>query len=953
MGTKGLDDRKKSLVTLFRIFIKTSRKRVIITLFCGIIIFTMITCFSLLAYNYRYSFYTQYIEENENWLNDGFVSAVSSDNFIGNLSFTDNFMGNMTDEFSSIVLDYFPDLKTTNSTASISAQLFSQNIAGSDDYYSNKLITIDDDSYQIFNSTLIEGRLPNNSSELALLNRGEISHNVNDSIILHQSQDLINNHNFTIVGIVDIDELSFIEAGISVDIFDYDFKSVTRFFDYYELETFITNFTLFQEIVNSNSHYNGRVEYYVDLEFDCDAIRISKLNEYLLNLPIETDLPVSSVIAYYVFPCEDLNEMFLGYMESWIAETVQIMALNIPLLLIIGITTGSILNIGAKDLESAYRRMKLHGISYNNMRSMILTENSTFTIMSFIGGVSLGIGINYLTIVNLPNRPLNYFTDFLQEPILFLLIGTFFLGFFFISYFSQNSIARKASKTLSEEFKIKRTKFKNIFSTNEFRLFAVALIFALVSIILYFLFNTSNSISTFSTNISYVTIFWFFFACSAALLLLFLLLVIARLITLFWTFISKITWKKNINFGSLSIKHLTVSKKTYQFALLTALVFGVLVLPTVGINYSIKQNLMKEANLNVGASSLAVVDWTDPENNRDLILDDIDEIVNYTEVGYYQIIRDYSSSLGPKITVNLIAIENPEEFLEIIDYDLMKDRSWTENDVLSLKTNGSLLVDKKTSRKLNLKPGNDYYLDQFTRQSNNYSIIHSYNYFPCAPLPKKSIFDTSRVIYTFIGNAFTINTITSDISYVVSFRIMHFKLIKPVNDSSIPIIREKLENSKVIREDQIYDRNDMFDKLYSNVDTFQQNIISFYAILIFIVLTFIGYFTGLKTFDERVRVVEVLYRVGAERGKIMSIFLVENCLINIVPMLFAMLVSLPLIRMVELNVLGLQEIYYPYKPGIPFWLFLLLILSGIVSSTIGWLISMIPQIYRYKPVKQE
>ncbi|MHA1555810.1 MAG: FtsX-like permease family protein [Candidatus Heimdallarchaeota archaeon] len=954
MGTTESDSRKKSLFDLFRIFIKTSRNRVILTLICGMLIFTLITCFSLFAYNYRYNFYNQYIDENENWLNDGFVSVASSDYYHGNISFTDNFMENMTEEFSSIVMDYFPNIEATNSTSTLSVQLYSPpHSPWVPDPDSNKLLTMDDASYSIFNASLIVGRLPVNSSEIALLRGGNTIHYVNDSITLFGSEYMITGQSFKIVGLIEIDELTFLDAGISLDNLNYNFKSETRFFDYYELETFITNFTMFQEIVTPYTYYSGMVEYLVDLEFDCDAIRISKLNEYLLNLPRETTLPISSLIEYYVLPCDDLNILFLGFIDSWITETIQLMALNIPLLLIIGITTGGILNIGAKNLESAYRRMKLHGLSYNNMRSMILLENSSFSFLSLLGGVSFGIGINYLVIANLPNLPPNFFVDFLLEPILLMLIGIFFLGFFFISYFTQTTIAKKASETISEEFKIKRTKFKNLFSTNEFRLFVISLVFALISIILYFLFRDPDSPSVVSSNISYVTIFWFFVACSIALILIFLLLLIARLITLLWSLINKITWKKNINFGSLSIKHLTVSKKTYQLALLTALVFGMLVLPTVGINYSIKQNLMSEANLNIGASSLAVVDWVDPENKRDYVFDAIDEIEKYTEVSYYQVINYYSSSLEPAITLNLIGIENSSEFLEVINYDLMKDRSWTDNDVLSLETPGALLVDKKTSRKLDFKPGNDYYTNQFTRHYSNFSIIHSYNYFPCAPLPKKSIFDTSRVVYTFIGNVATIKSITSDLSFAVGVRTMHYKLIKPVNESSIPIIREKLENSSVIRNDKIYELNDMYNELYLNLNTYTKNNLLFYSVLIFFVLAFIGYFTGLNVFDERVRVIEVLYRVGAEREKILSIFLMESCLINLVPLLVAMLISLPLIRVVELFVIGLQEVYYPFKHGIPFWLFLVLFLSGIIASTIGWLISMIPQIYRYKPVKQE
>ena len=950
-----MEERKKSLLSLFRIFIKTSRNRVILTLVCSIIIFISITCFSLFAYNYRFDFYVNYLDENENYLNDGFVSAASSRTFVGNLSFSPTFMDEMTQEFSDITTSYFPSIEVENSTSLISAQVFKRIYSPYFGYEPEnyKILTIDDKSYSIFNESLLEGRLPQNSSELALLRLGDVLDSVNDSITLYESEYMLQPQNFTIVGLVEIDPLKYTDAHVSHDIFIKDFHSETLFHDFYPTATFVTNFTMFSEIAAFYTYYIGLVEYMVDLEFDCDAIRISKLNDYLLSIPLASLFPTSELINYYVLSALDLNDLFLGFIEEWMAETIQIMALNIPLLLLIGIITGVVLNIGAKNLDSAYRRMKLHGLSYNNMRSMILLESSSFSVISIFTGVSIGLVINYSLITSRPERPPNYFVDFLQEPLLLLLIGTFFLGFIFMSYYTQNTIAKKASETISEEYKMKRTKFKQIFSTNEFRFFVFALIIALISIIFYFQFSGAETTSAISTNISYVTIFWFMISVSASILIVFVLLLIARLVTLMWSFISKIAWKRNINIGSLSIKHLTVSKKTYQMAILTALIFGVLVLPTAAIDYSVKQNLTREANLNVGSSDLAIVGWTDPEEERDYIFDNIAEIDNYTEVVYYQVISYYGSAIEPANTINLVGLENPEIFLDIINYDLMKDRSWKDENVLALKKPGTFLIDKKTSRKLDFKPGNFYYTDYFTKHYQNYTIEHRYNYFPCAPIPKKSIFNTDREVYTFVGSLESVKTITEDLNIAVGVRTLRFKLIKAINQSSVPIIKEKLSQESVIRANELYDINDMYNELYAEIDSFSKSNIVFYSILIFIVVGFVGYFTGLKAFEERGRIIEVLYRIGSEREKILGIFMFENLMINILPLTVAMLVSLSLIRVEQLYAFGLQEIYYSYKPGIPVWLFILLLLAGLACTTAGWLISMIPQIKRYRPVKQE
>ena len=949
--------RSNSLINIFFIFIKTSRRRVLLTLVCGVVIFILITSFSLLAYNYRYNFYLNYLEENENYLNDGFVSVSSSRFTSGDLNFTPSFLEEIAADFSTFPDDYFPNVEVINTTTYLSAQLFTRiwdPLVGNWEAESNKVFTVDDESFSLFNASLIYGRLPQNASELAIIENQNNIHNTSDYIDLYQSEYLDYSQNFSIVGIIKINEEAFIDAGISVDIFDYTFNLETNFFNYEPRETFVTNYSLFRDLTDPYTLYRGQIQYLVDMEYDCSEIRISKLNEYILNLPRPTGLPTSLFIQSYVLPCEDLEVVFLGFIDGWIAKTIRLMTINMPILLIIGLVTAVVLNIGAKDLDSAYRRMKMHGLSYNKIRAMVFLENSSFSIISLLTGVGIGLGINFLIIYNQPNRPLNYYVDFLREPLLFLLIGTFFLGFLVISYIIQNTIAKKASKTISEGYKTKRVKFKNMFSTNEFRLFTFTLLLTLISVALYFLFGREDS-TAISTNISYVTIFWFLVSCSVAMLLVFVLLIMARIINLFWTLVNKLSWKKNFNIGSLAIKHLTVSKKTYQFAIFTALIFGVLILPSLGIESSLKENLKYEANLNIGSSDLAIVDWVDPEDERDYIFDDIDGIVNFTEVIFYRVINYEATALSPAITLNLVALEDIEMFLDVVNFDLLNDPSWNQEDILSLNKmdENGIMLDKKSARKLDFEPGNSYISSEFTRNYHNFSVKQTYNYFPCNPIPKKSIFDTARKVYSFVGNYFTIKRITNDISFSAGVQTIRYKLIKVENETVIPSIKSQLASYEFVKEENIYNLDDMRTELYLEIDNFSKYNIYFYAFLISILIIFVGYFTGLKAFDERIKVVEILYRVGSERRKMLGIFMIENSLINALPLIFAMFVSLPLIRIVEIYAFGVKEIFYKFKPGIPVWLFILMILLGLLGSALGWIIGMLPQLLRYKPVKQE
>ncbi|MHA1356084.1 MAG: hypothetical protein ACTSR1_13015, partial [Candidatus Heimdallarchaeota archaeon] len=113
------------------------------------------------------------------------------------------------------------------------------------------------------------------------------------------------------------------------------------------------------------------------------------------------------------------------------------------------------------------RRMKLYGLSYRVIRQMVLIENLIFTFVSFIGGVFLGFIINFSFTANMPNRPANFYSNFFLEPLLLIAIVSYIIGFFFLSFYIQNGIAKETTRDAHEEYVKKRKKIKTLFSTNE------------------------------------------------------------------------------------------------------------------------------------------------------------------------------------------------------------------------------------------------------------------------------------------------------------------------------------------------------------------------------------------------------------------------------------------------------------------------------------------------------
>ena len=939
---------------IFRIFLKTGRKRVILSIICGTIIFLSITSMIMIVYTRRFQAFQTYQEENVDFFNDNTISIGTNFNYHGLLTFPDSFMDNLTNEFISMAQQYVPNLEIKNFTTAFSVMVYfydpSLLLLGGEPWLYEEFMTVDDRTYGALSQCLVEGRLPQNYSEILYFDDNSSAYSVNDTVEVwtvtdHNTQS----YNFTIVGVIDDIEETFAKEHCSTDVFDWSFDDITHYRGNFMENTFITNYTLWQDIFIDFIYNSGVRTYLVDVDYDCSDLKLNKLDYYLENLPKIGYYSLSTILNYYVDLCPDLRIVFQEFSSYWVQETTKILSINAPLIFLLGLLSVVTLNIGSSELGSAFRRMKLYGLSYGSIRGMVFLENLLFTFVSFIGGGLLGFLVGYIYTKNLNGRPSTFYINFLQEPLLFISTIAFFIGFFFLSFFIQNSIARKTTRTEPEEFKKKRSKVRNVFSTNEFRLFVIALIFTIVSIVLFVIYRYSGPDVTVTSTLSYLTIFWFMIMVSAAFIMTFVFLTIARLISIFWTFISSKIWGKRLNLFTLSLRHLSVNQSTYQIAMLGALIFGLVILPGVAMNESIPNHVATESKMEMGLSTLAVFDWVDPEEKKDVILDGIAEIENYTEAIYYKISDDNLDLRFEKpFTIHMLALENATIFSSVIDDELL-DSIIDDESLKDLDNNNHVLLSKKFARSKGLQPGDKYSTRDFIRYDYNLTITETFDYFPLTPLPKKGIFGAFRQVFSMVGGYETIKELVSDTSFSTEIYTVNVKMIKPVNESVTTIIQTKLaeQNITAITYDE------MFDQLNAEVQEFQKNNLLFFVFLSAFALIFVGYFTGRKIYEERGRIIESSYRVGAERSQILGYFTLEHVLINGLPIIITLLLSLPLIRYISLYYVGIQEVYYPYKPGIPFWIILLVIIGGIAISLIGWLVALVPLIYRYRPIQQE
>ncbi|MHA1125692.1 MAG: hypothetical protein ACTSO7_09955 [Candidatus Heimdallarchaeota archaeon] len=944
------EKRKFSKRFIFKIYLRTGSKRISLAIISGAIIFLTITSLVMALYNYRYQSFQKFQEENTDWFNNDIISAGTNHIELGDLDYNDEFFNNFTNEFSSMITNLFPNLGIDALSAAMSAQVYTY-VASlePDPWINHEFMGLDNKTYTALNQCLIDGRMPTNASELLYTYEPAEYYSVNDTISIYSRRShSITIANFTIVGTVVIDDEVFRNISASTDVFSWQFDEYSSY-EYYKYAQFLTYYPHLIEYLNNASSYNGIITYLIDTQYDCSGLMLNNLRSYINSYPGFSHYIMSEIVGNYVQLCADLKTLFIDFGNEWVSDFSLIIAINVPLVFIIGLLFIVTLNIGSNNLTTIFRKMKLHGINYKTIRTLIFVENLIFTLVSFLLGIAIGFLVAFTTTIGITNRPTTFYAHFVQEPLLILGLGTFLFGFFSLSFFTQNAIAKKASLTTADEYQKKRRKIGALLSTNEFRLFVIALVFSLVSVILYLLLTTLGPENTFTSSFSYLTIFWFMITCSAAFLLAFVFLLIARLITLLWFFISKKMWKNRLNLFTLSVKQLSRSNGIFKLAILSSLIFGLVILPGISVVYSIPIHIETEAYYGMGQSTLAVFNWIDPENELDVIFSNMTEIEEFTELRSYTAKDDnfYGRYQRP-FTIYLTSLENPMKFLSVIDIETLEDISLTVNDISALKNESNILMDKEYVRKLKLAPGDIYDTGDVALYPVNLTLINSYDNFPLTPIPKKKSF-TNMDVFSFVGNNVTMREVTNAFASSTTIIQDTTKLIKPTNESVIPIIKEKLLEHDIIA----LTIDDLIDQLNTQMNTFSKNNLLFFIFLASFTQILISFFTGIQIYNERTRAIESMYRVGGVKRQIFGIFTIELVLVNFLPLLLTMLISLPLIRLSAYYFLDVQEKYFPIKANIPFWLFLVIFILGISLAVIGWVMALLPQIYRYKPVQQE
>ncbi|GAG69315.1 unnamed protein product [marine sediment metagenome] len=144
-----IETRKRNKWQLFQIFLKTGRRRVTLSVICGTLIFLAITSLVMIVYTYRYDTF-QALQEEKNWFSDGLVSISSNSYEPGTFNLSADYINNVTQDYTKMVNDLFPDISFRNQTTALSTQIytFDPTIPG-EPWLNHEIMTFDNRTYTL------------------------------------------------------------------------------------------------------------------------------------------------------------------------------------------------------------------------------------------------------------------------------------------------------------------------------------------------------------------------------------------------------------------------------------------------------------------------------------------------------------------------------------------------------------------------------------------------------------------------------------------------------------------------------------------------------------------------------------------------------------------------------------------------------------------------------------
>ncbi|NHK32585.1 MAG: ABC transporter permease [Asgard group archaeon] len=940
---------------IFNIYMKTSRKRVLTTILIGAIIFLTLTSFLMIWYNFRYNSFFNYIDQNHDWLDDNKTSINSFDFMSKGYSIEADLLSKGITEVTSKLEELMPNVqKSFNGKLGV---IMYNNIIDLE-YDKNYLQTFDENIINLIEENLIEGRMPENYTELIYYkSTSDSMYNTSDIVelsgISYKESQYYNQFNYTIVGIVDNLDAKLYNKGFSTDMFKEsysleDFESKAQFF---------TTNTKFYDLINSVENFSSILSAIIDVDYQFAIEHIKNKNKYLAAFQdFWNQYPVFEYMpGYLVSFCEDLIEALIFFERDWQTKTISLIGASVPIIFLFGVISIETFNIGNHEQASKYRLLKTLGLEDKVLTKMILLENIITIGSSFLIGFTFGLIAGFLIFLGLDISPeVSYIVALGQAIIILSLIALFII--FTLAKFGFDLIqTRKASIITTSQYKSKRKKtIRKIFTFPEVVSLIPGALLTTIGILFLNIFSYSDYNN--GSNITQATFLFYIMATFGILLLLIsIFLLLSRLISLLFRVIGRFSWKKTKSYFTLALKHLSIYNKNYQRIMLVIFVLGLGIIPGLIMTKSISLHAPLEANLTTGCSDILIEDWS-IGNHLLSNISNINGVEETAEVKIQELNYLISSGLQQdEYRIRFYVLQNITEYLDVVNLELLEEDGYTEDDISELSTDLNYLMNRKFAQKNDYDKGavfNTRGITDEIYQPLDLNYINDFSYYPLLsrqdPRTNDYNYFTESTKIDLVVSMMTAELILNTTS--LSIENSGYLLIKTEAAANKTKIQEELSNQfgyKSITPEQIQ------QIIIERINTFAKAFLIISSIIAALAIFLFGTVNAINTYKQRLRIIELEIQSGAKKRLIWGNFTIELVIIVLIPLIISIGIAIPIINGFSSYLLNITEVYKKFTAWQPWWLLLLVAIVGLAILIIGWITRLIPLVNKYRPIKQE
>ncbi|MGC9779345.1 MAG: hypothetical protein HZR80_08910 [Candidatus Heimdallarchaeota archaeon] len=945
---------------VFAIYINTSRKRVVITIFTGALVFLALTSFFMIWYSYRYNSFYNYINQNHDWLDDGKISINSADYLYGEFYIESDYLNKGIAEVTTKLEQLMPNVQSSY-TGALRINLYRntseyESVA----YY---LHTLDSNATHIVESNLVKGRLPENYTELLYYRTNSTSTiKINDTLPLSGENYEFNGEavlvNYTIVGIVEDLNRLFYKEGISTDVLKTGYFDNYRSYDNND-EQFITSTNLFYNFINTVKNFSGTFHADIDINYQFTIEHIKNKKTYIQNIKdfLSTSPTFGHMPSFYVSFCFDLLEALDIFKRNWQMLTISVFASSLPMVFLFGVISIETFNIGTHEQETKYRLIKTHGLENKVLAKIVLFENLITIGSSFLIGSSLGLLLGFFIFLGLKiPKEVSYFAA-LAQPIIMISLLSLFIGFTLGKFLFDLIQTRRASITTAAQYKKKRKKFfRRVISIPEIVTFVPGAILTAIGIILIMVVSYQIYPYKPSSFSQMLILFWFLASIGILLLLISIFLVLTRLVTLIWRLIGHLTWKTTKSYFTLALKHLSIYGKNYQRTVMAIFILGLGIIPGIIMNKSIASHSYIEANLSVGCADIAVEGWNVNNNKWMDNISRIEGVEKVTEVNIIKMqIYKYDLFDYHEYEIRFNVIHNVTEYLNIVNLTEVLQDGYTKNDIAQLDTNLTYLMSRKYAQENNYDKGAIFRTTLITDEQYeplSMTYVNDFSYYPLLTrldikianeyyFEEKTKFDmimnkaTSQMILNKSDNQITTNG---------------YLLIKTESNANTTKIKKEIFTKFSYKA---YTPEDKEQIILENINGFANTFLLVSTIVSTLAIFLFGSVNAINIYKQRLRIIESETQIGAKRRLIWGNFTIELVLVVLFPLIVSMGIAIPIINNFSSFILNIAEVYKKFVPWHPWWLIISLAIVVMIVLFIGWFTRLIPLVKSYRPIKQE